>query len=206
MKTRLIATALGAFAVLGLSTATATAAKLEKVDMVREGIDLAPIVVKANANGYTGYETQTHKYMLRVFAKGKGGNHVYWVGVSSNEHAHPLEAGHTWFFKQGAPRGDDGWGVYKKSLDVLIGVDKTAWVFSPRKACTAKMNTEMAKGRSKADVLKREWKTTATAALYFFAAADSKSRNKNGSHTFTSVEARKKGMAYPVAVVCRKGL
>ena len=47
---------------------------MAKVDIVAEGIDLKPLHVGANANGYTGTENTPRNFMVRVFAKAKGQN------------------------------------------------------------------------------------------------------------------------------------
>lgn len=198
--------ALASIAMTGITMSSASAAKLEKVDMVKEGIDLTPVVVNANGNGYTGYATPSHRYILRVFAKGKGLNHVYWAAISNTKSAHPMVVGHPRFFSQLAPAGSNGWGVYKKSLSVHIGVDSTTWTTTPKQVCASNLAAQMAKGKSKSDVLKSEWKLTAHAAIYFIAAADSKARNKKRDHSFTSVDVGHKGVLYPVPVVCKKGI
>ena len=61
-----------------LTGSAAMAGGLEKVDMVKEGIDQAPAIVRANGNGYTSYENNSHKYFVRVYAKAKGSDRVYW--------------------------------------------------------------------------------------------------------------------------------
>lgn len=192
---------------LGALVATpALSAKLEKVDLVKEGIDLKPIVVKANGSGYTGYETTSHRYLLRAFAKGKGSSHVYWVGITNRPGAHPQEVGSTYFYTQKAGAGTEGWAVYKKSLEVSMSPDNTRWVTSPRQACTNHLNSEMAKGKSKADVLKKEWTVSSSAVIYLVAAADSKSNNKKNKHKIGDIAVGEGGVVYPVQVVCRKGI
>ena len=41
----------------------------------------APVVVKASSNGYGGYENSSHRYFIRVFAKAKGSNRVWYAAV-----------------------------------------------------------------------------------------------------------------------------
>ena len=74
-------TTLVAAAALAISASAALASNMEKVDIVTEGIDLNPIYVNSNANGYTGSENKSHKYMVRVFAKAKGQNRVWKVSI-----------------------------------------------------------------------------------------------------------------------------
>ncbi len=66
---------------LSISASAAMASNMEKVDIVTEGIDLSPIYVNSNSNGYTGSENKSHKYMVRVFAKAKGQNRVWRVSI-----------------------------------------------------------------------------------------------------------------------------
>ena len=199
------AAALAAAATTTFASSSAFAAKLEKVDVVKEGIDMTPVVVKANSNGYTGYQTTSHRYLLRVFAKGKGSSHIYWAAISNTKSAHPMTF-HPLFFHQTAAKGTEGWGVFKKSLDVHVGIDNTAWIASPRKLCDANLATQMGKGKSKSDVLKQEWKLTAHAVHFFVAAADSKANNKKRNHKVNKIDVRWKSVTYPVAVVCKKGI
>lgn len=181
-------------------------AKFEKVDIVKEGIDLAPIVVKANANGYTSYATAGRSYMVRVFAKAKGASHVWFAGISKHSLSDPMEAGSSYFFEQKAPPGDDGWGVYKKSLKVHLGFNNTTWVTPPKQLCANNLAAEKAKGKSQASVLQKEWKLQTKAVIYFIAAADSKSNNKKGKHTPSSVGVGNDHVVYPVVVICKKGM
>ena len=78
-------TTLIAAATLSISASVALASNMEKVDIVTEGIDLNPIYVNSNSNGYTGSENKSHKYMVRVFAKAKGQNRVWSVSIYGKE-------------------------------------------------------------------------------------------------------------------------
>lgn len=205
MSTKAIIAALTAASLGGL-TADAQASKIEKVDMVKEGINLSSIVVRANSGGYTGYETSSYRFMVRVFAKAKGLNHIFWAAVSTAHNDHPMVVRNGRFFSQTAAMGSDGWGVYKKSLVFNAAPANMAWVVSPKQLCDSNLNAALANGKSKADVLKKEWQMTAQAKFYFSAAADSKSHIKKRKYSFTSVSNASKGILYPVPVLCRKGM
>jgi hypothetical protein len=198
--------ALASIAIAGVNVSSASAAKLEKVDIVKEGIDLGKIVVNANGNGYTNYASGAHKFMVRVFAKGKGRHNVYWAAVSSHMGNSPFTAGVRTYFDQRAASRTEGWGVYQKSLNFHVSPENMQWLTTPKNVCENNLKAEMARGRSKADVLKREWKLTAQASLVFSAAADTKSNIKKRDHKINRVDFRSKGILYPVAVVCKKGI
>lgn len=194
--------ALSASLLLALSGA-ALASQMEKVDMVREGIDLAPVVVKASSNGYGGYENSSHRYFIRVFAKAKGSNRVWYAAVGHSGVA-PFEVSEgPVLFKQTAGHSE-GWGVYKKSLSVDIGFNHTRWTTSPKAACEANLKKQMNKGMSKAQVLAKEWTVSTYSTIEFHAEADSKGNNKKNKHDTKSSEGDNKAIAYQVNVVCRK--
>lgn len=199
------AAAIAATVLLSLSTAAVQAAKIEKVDMVREGIDLRPVEVHANSNGYVGMRTKSHDYMVRVFAKGKGGNHIYWAALSSYKNSNPFTKTAT-YFSQKAPAGSDGWGVYKKSLSVSAGTANTTWATHPKKACDDNLKEQVAKGAKRSDVLRRDWKVTAHAVLYFNVAVDSKSRIKKRNTSKSSSEYGSTNIYYPVTILCEAAL
>ena len=203
MKRTLAAAAATAF--LCLSAASAQAAKIEKVDMVKEGIDLTPIEVRANSNGYVAIRTQSHRYLVRVFAKGNGGNHIYWAAVASYKNVNPFTATAT-YFSQKAPNGSDGWGVYKKSLAISAGTANTTWGLDPVGACRENLNKQVANGMKRSDVLRREWKVQAYATLYFNVAADSRSRIKKRKTSKGSSEYGSRSIHYPVVVLCEEAL
>lgn len=203
-KNRVVIAAVLASASIGLASSPALAGKIEKVDMVSEGIDITPIVVRADSSGYTGYEKPSHRYLFRVFAKAKGLNHIYFAGISADRKPHPMVVNHRYFFDQWAPIGNDGWGVFKKSVSFYAAIASTRWYESPKQACLDNMAAEMAKGKSKQDVLRSEWRVRARAEFTFVAAADTKARNKKRDHTFSSVERGHKSVVYPVNVVCKK--
>lgn len=197
---------LASMTAVAMGSSSAFAAKLEKVDMVKEGIDLGKVVVNANGSGYTGYAPGAHRFMVRVFAKGKGLNHVYWAAVSSHMGNSPFTAGVRNYFSQQAASRTEGWGVYKKSLVLNVAPSNMGWQTTPKALCDRNLQHEMRHGRSRTDVLKREWNMTAYAKLVFSAAADTKSNNKKRDHKVNRVDFRSKGIFYPVAVVCKKGI
>ena len=62
-------------------------------------------------------------------------------------------------------------------------------------------------GMSKADVLKNDRKTMASAFIYFIASADSKAHNKKNKHdTYDGMEGHMDNVLYRMPVVCRAAL
>lgn len=160
--------------------------------------------MRANSNGYTTYENSSHRYYVRVFAKAKGGNRIWWVNVEGQKSPY-FQVSSGSYFKQEAGHSE-GWGVYKKSLAIDVSFAHTHWWGSPKEACEANLKAQMNKGMKKSDVLKKEWNVTAHAILWFNAEADTKSHNKKNEHTISSSDSGAKSVSYPVNVVCRKGI
>ena len=200
LKTTLIAVSLMA------ATSAYAGDNFEKIDIVKEGIDITDARVSANSGGYNGYETDQHTFLVRVFAKGKGGKNIFAAGIGNKPGMSLIDvtAG-DWLVSQYTPNGDDGWGVYKKSIALKTKLSKVEWFKSPIKACKDNMAKEMANGKTKKWVLNREWSVQAHALIRFYAGAAPKSSIKkrkfqNGGQT------RQDNIAYPVNVKCREAL
>ncbi len=194
-----------AIAAIAVTAATvAHAGKIEKVDMVREGIDMKQIAVKANGSGYTGHATSSHKYMLRLYAKTKKHDGVYWAAVGTHK-ASPFEVSRGYFFQHTAGTSN-GWAVYKKSVVLNVAVANTWWYETPVQACTDNLKKKVKGGMARADVLKREWDVTARAKFVFSVAVDDQSDNRKNKHKITRVDHGSRSVVYPVSVKCRKGL
>ncbi len=186
--------------VLTLSAAAPALAgsNMEKVDIVAEGIDLKPLYVGANADGYTGTEPTAHKFMVRVFAKAKGQNRVYNVLIHGiNNHI---------LFQKHVGKSE-GWDVYGKSHEVYSKPQNLKWVTVPVKLCKENMAQLIASGKTKAQVLASDRKVTAYAFIGFTAYADSKANNKKNKHTSADgIAPHSDNITYPVPVVCRAAL
>jgi len=177
--------------------ALAGGSTLAKVDIVAEGIDLAPIYVDSNANGYTGSEQAKHKYMVRVFAKASGQNRVYRVAI------HALKGGVLFAKDVGKT---EGWDVYGKSHELWALPRDVMWLTTPKEACDANLKKMVAAGKTKAQVLADDRKVTAVAQIYFTAYADSKMNNKRGGHGTAGSQPHNASTVYKVPVVCRMDL
>lgn len=192
-------TALIAAAALSISASVALASNMEKVDIVTEGIDLNPIYVNSNSNGYTGSENKSHKYMVRVFAKAKGQNRVWKVSI------YGIGKGVALFSKNVGK--SEGWPVYGKSHEVHAKPSSLSWLTTPKTACDNMLKDKVSGGMSKADVLKGDRKTTAAAFVAFSASADSKAHNKKNKHDTTEgMFGHNDNVVYKVPVICRAAL
>ncbi len=183
---------------LSISASAALASNMEKVDIVTEGIDLNPIYVDSNSNGYTGSENKSHKYMVRVFAKAKGQNRVWSVSIYGK--------GKGKLFSKDVGKSE-GWAVYGKSHEVHAKPSSLTWFTTPKTACDNLLKDKVSGGMSKADVLKSDRKTMASAFIYFMASADSKAHNKKNKHdTYDGMESHIGNVLYRMPVVCRAAL
>lgn len=183
-----------------LATAPTLAAgnNMAKIDIVAEGIDLAPIYVDANANGYTSTETKAHRFLVRVFAKAAGQKRVWKVRIEGEE-------GKT-LFEKNVGRSE-GWDVYGKSHEVMAKPQSVLWKQYPVNVCRENMDKMIAAGKTKAQVLSNDRKVTATAAIIFSAWADTKANNKKNDHeVIYGLEEHTDMVFYPVQVVCRAAL
>jgi hypothetical protein len=191
--------ALIAATALSISASAALASNMEKVDIVTEGIDLDPIYVNSNANGYTGSENKSHKYMVRVFAKAKGQNRVWKVSIFG------IGKGVALFSKNVGK--SEGWPVYGKSHEVHAKPSSLSWLTTPKTACDNMLKDKVAGGMSKADVLKNDRKTMAAAFVAFSASADSKAHNRDNKHvTVDGTSLHNDNVVYKVPVICRAAL
>lgn len=202
-RTRVARVAIAALFTAALPFLAATqaqaASNMEKVDIVAEGIDLQPLVVRSDASGYTGTINDPHRFMVRVFAKAKGNNRVWGVRIYDYVNGHPyfdLEVGKS-----------SGWETYGKSHTLIARPRDLEWRKTPVELCRENMAKMMAEGKSKAYVLGNDRKVTAYTFIAFSAVADSPANNKKNKHN--SAEGRRNhsdNILYAVPVVCRAAL
>jgi hypothetical protein len=172
---------------------------MAKVDIVKEGIDLAPMYVRADASGYTGTENDPHKFMVRVFAKAKGQNRVWAVSIYDHANGHK-------YFEQEVGKSA-GWETYGKSHVLSAKPRDLKWITTPVEICREHMAEMIAEGKTKAQVLGNDRKVTAHTFIAFSAYADSKANNnKNKHNSADGRQAHSDNILYPVPVVCRQAL
>lgn len=180
-------------------SAQAAGNNMAKVDIVAEGIDLAPIYVGANGNGYTGTEATGHRFLVRVYAKAAGQKRVWKVKIHSTSSDLVM-------FEKNVGKSE-GWDVYGKSHEVTAKPQNLQWVKAPVSVCRDNMEQLIATGKTKAQVLGNDRKVTATALIGFAAWADTKANNKKGKHDdIFGTEEHVDFAKYPVQVVCRAAL
>jgi hypothetical protein len=101
----------------------------------------------------------------------------------------------------------EGWAVYGKSHEVHAKPSSLSWLTTPKTACDNMLKDKVAGGMSKADVLRKDRKTMASAFIYFMASADSKAHNKKNKHdTLAGMESHMDNILYRMPVVCRAAL
>jgi hypothetical protein len=184
------------------TTAAHAGSKIEKVDIVREGIDLIPAKVRATSDGYSGFAASQHRFSVRLFAKGKGNNNIHRVGIGNRNGMDLIEVTPgTWYYYQRTM--DDGWGVYTTTRTFHADMRDMHWIVTPGKLCRDNMAEQIRRGKSKSWVLAREWNLSGKAVLHFYAAAASPSKIRNGKVAGNS-ETRMATLFYPVNVVCQK--
>lgn len=189
----------GAIALFAALPSAQAASKIEKVDMIAEGIDLGAVIVRNNGD-YTTFENSSHKYGIRVFAKARGNNAIAMVALSNALKENVAEvSGSQKYFSQTTP--DDGWGVYKKSVTPTVKFSQTHWTTDPRKVCKDNLAARMQAGMAKADVLRKEWKLTTHAVFGFHALATTKAQAKKKK--FVGGDAGSAPLFYKVNVTCR---
>ncbi len=184
----------------------ASGGNFEKVDIVKEGIDITPALVSANSSGYNGYEKDEHVFIVRVFAKGKSGKNVFAAGIGNKPGmSHVDVTPGDWLFKQVTPNGDDGWGVYKKSIALKTKLSKVEWYKSPIQACKENLDKLKAQGKSQSSVLYKEWEVQALARIRFYAAAAPKNSIKKREFS-KGGQTLQDSIPYTVNVLCREAL
>jgi hypothetical protein len=200
IASKLVAAALLAAVTTGAAHA---GSRIEKVDIVREGIDLEPARVWASVDGYSGFVDNKHRFSVRLFAKGKGNNNIFRVGIGNRNGMDLVEGSPgKWHYRQHTP--DDGWGVYKTSRTFHADMRDVHWVVTPGKLCRDNMAEQIRRGKSKSWVLSREWNLSGKVVLHFYAVASTPWRILTDRYYGSDSETRMATLFYPVKVVCEK--
>lgn len=191
--------ALTAIAVLAALTVTASAKdKMDKVDIVRDGIDVRRVVVKAGANGYTAIEGNEYKFSVRGYAAAKTGFRIlgawFHTGKLDQAHVYALYA------------RDYGGGerrTLKFPISYKVPMNKVVWDgASPVEACRANLAKLKQSGFTEKEILAKSFSLKVGAIVGFSAVADREWREASsvgygGGSTWTS-----RTMRYEVAVEC----
>lgn len=184
---------------LAVAEAHAASDNIAKVDIVREGIDLQPLVVRSDSSGYTGTINDPHRFPVRVFAKAKGQKRIWAVSIYDFKNEYK-------YFEQSVGRSS-GWEVYAKSHTLVAKPRDLSWHKTPVELCRENMAEMMANGMSKAQVLGNDRRVTATTYIAFNAWADTKAHNEKDNHkTRDGFTPSSWSIHYIVPVVCQAAL
>ncbi len=191
--------ALTAVAALAALTATASAKdKMEKVDIVRDGIDVRRVVVKAGTNGYTAIEGNQYTFSVCGYAAAKKGFRILgaWFHTGKFEQAHVYSL---------YPR-DYGSGekrTLKFPISYKVPMKEVMWDgASPVEACRANLARLKRKGQSEKDILARTHELTVDAKVGFTAVADREWREASSVGLGGGSTWKTRTMRYAVSVEC----
>lgn len=205
----LLAAALGAAAIMSATSGAFAKGWIERVDVTRDGIDAEPVVVGANAGGYTGIVSGAHRYRLRLNARAISGKRIVALKLGSYLGVLYFEAsGNLW--NKTYQNRDVGSGL-KRTVTIdeqpVIPFDKIAWHGpDPKKRCELKLAEEMSKGESKANVLSRQWYTVAFAHFELDAVAARKNTARNNNWKIGNTIDQRNDLNYEIAVKCNAGI
>lgn len=190
--------AISAAALLAMTITASAKNKMEKVDIVRDGIDLQTISVKASTSGYTGIDRTHYTFSVRGYAKAKSGYRILraWFHTGKLDQAHVLQL----------PHRDIGSGrnrTVRISRAYKAPVGQIIWDGpSPLQACQANLAKLQQAGFSRQEILGKTFDLKVRAIVGFSAVADREGRDPfpigpGGGSTW-----RTKTMSYDVSVAC----
>tara|TARA_R110002020_G_scaffold136630_30_gene304953 strand:- start:1191 stop:1850 length:660 start_codon:yes stop_codon:yes gene_type:complete len=178
---------------------------IEKVEVTRDGIDVKPIVVSANKNGYTGIKSSSHTFLLGLYARATNGERIAAMKVGAFKGVLYFEGdGNLW--SRSFSNRDVGAGS-KRSVsihyDAKVPMNKIAWQGpNPKKACELNLHSRMNKGAKKHQVLNQPQEVKAYAYFELDAVAARKNKAKNNKWTLHNTTNQRDGYTYQVRVVC----
>lgn len=172
-KAVLRATLLAAALSLPLGSASAKD-WIDKVDLAKDSLDLIPVQVLSNANGYTKLKATNHTFSLRLFARAKKGKRIAAgaVGAYDGVQVGAL-SGKRW--GRNLSHKDVGAGKLrqlKRTFYFKVPIRKVNWWgASAIHRCNTLLQQKMAKGMSKQQVLAKNWMVEADVFFQFQAVA-----------------------------------
>ncbi|MTI00651.1 hypothetical protein [Roseibium sp. RKSG952] len=205
---------LGMLAVAAATLMTANSAAqakdwIEKVEVKRDGIDVIPIIVTANQHGYQSIQTNSHRFLLRLYAKATSGKRIVAMKLGSFQGVLYFEAdGNLWsksFAHRAVANGTKRTVVIEH--DPVIPVAKVKWkTGTPLQVCRAHYDTKRASGLSRTQILSKDWTVTAKAYFELDAVAARKNKAKNNKWNIGNTTNQRDGYVYDVRVTCQKGI
>ena len=208
-KTNIIASAILATTVLatGVALPGAASAKdwIEKVQVEKDGIDVVPVEVSAKIGGYTGIKTNSHKFLLGLYAKATNGERIVAMKVGSFKGVLYFEGdGDLW--SKSFDNRDVGAGT-KRTVSInynpVIPMDKIDWYGSdPKTRCDLNLQQMMKQGMTKQQVLSQPREVKAYAYFELDAVAARKNKAENGKWNLSNTTSQRDGYNYEVLVTC----
>lgn len=211
-RTKIIAFAILATSVLATTIALPSAASakdwIEKVEVTRDGIDVKPIEVSANMNGYTGIKSGNHRFLLRLYARATSGERIVAMKLGSFKGVEYFEGdGNLW--SKSFDNRDVGAGTKRTvsiNYDPTITMNKIHWNGSdPKTHCDLNLQQLMKQGMTKAQVLSQPRETKAYAYFELDAVAARKNKAENNKWNLGNTTNQRDGYNYEVRVICGAG-
>lgn len=211
-QTSIAASAILATAVLatGITLPSLAMAKdwIEKVQVQKDGIDLAPIEVAANIGGYTGVKTKNHKFLFNLYARATNGERIVAMKLGSFKGVLYFEHDGGLWSKSFANR-DVGAGTKRTvsiNFDPVIPVSQVNWYGpNPKQACDINLLQMTKQGMTKAQVLSQPRETKAYAYFELDAVAALKNKAENNKWNLGNTTNQRDGYNYEVRVICGSG-
>jgi hypothetical protein len=211
-RTNTIASAVLATSVLaaGIALPGAASAKdwIEKVEVSKDGIDVKPVEVSANMNGYTGIKSNNHRFLLRLYARATNGERIVAMKLGSFKGVLYFEGdGNLW--SKSFQHRDVGAGTKRTvsiNYDPTIGINKIRWNGSnPKTRCDLNLQQMMKQGMSRSQVLSQPREVKAYAYFELDAVAARKNKAENNKWNLGNTTNQRDGYAYEVRVLCHAG-
>lgn len=193
---------------LSVSGAASAADWIEKVEVSKDGIDVKPIEVSANLNGYTAIKSKNHRFTLKLYARATNGERIVAMKVGSFKGVRYFEGdGNLW--SKSFQNRDVGSGTKRTvsiSYDPTISINKIRWHGSdPKVRCDLNMQTLMKQGMTKAQVLSQPRSVKAYAYFELDAVAARKNKAENNKWNLGNTTDQRDGYNYEVNVLCHAG-
>ncbi|MEM9634905.1 MAG: hypothetical protein AAGA50_26485 [Pseudomonadota bacterium] len=194
-----------AAAIAGIATSATAKDWIEKVQVKRDGIDVIPIEVTANASNYKAIKTKSHRFLLRLYGKATKGERIVAMKVGSFKNVLYFEADGALWSKSFQNR-DVGSGS-KRSVSIsykpVIQLKKVRWQgWNPQQACSINLDKKIKSGMKKKDALAKTWTVSAKAYFELDAVAARKNKAKNGKWNMHNTTNQRGGYGYDVTVKC----
>lgn len=178
---------------------------IEKVDLVKDGIDMVSIEVMPDSHDYVAMKNKEHRFLLRGYVSAKKNKRVAMAKFKSGN------AHHAW--KYTPPSRNYGQGKKRQvsiSVKPTISLSKVIWERSPIESCKQLHRTKKAQGQSSNQILSKNHKIMALAKFDMRGYAmkpkqAQKSRPANFKwHGAKNATGESKGLLYKVKVTCLK--